>query len=152
MAVNELRKEQLIPAPLEHVWAFFSNPGNLSTITPEYMKFTVTEKHLPPHIYPGQVITYKVSPVFHIPLFWMTEITHVVEKKYFVDEQRQGPYKLWHHQHFFEQKTEGVLMTDMVHYKLPFGPLGKLAHVLFVQRQLEYIFEFRHKKIEQIFS
>ena len=116
------------------------------------MKFIVTS---PPHtgdIYPGQIITYKVSPLLGIPLSWMTEITHVVPGKLFVDEQRQGPYSLWHHQHLFEQDGNGTLMTDIVHYKLPLGPLGVLAKSLFVGKQLEDIFEYRREVIEEKFG
>lgn len=134
------------------VWAFFSNPDNLARITPEYMKFTVTS---PPHkgeIYPGQVITYKVSPLLGIPLPWMTEITHVAPGSMFVDEQRHGPYSLWHHQHIFEQVPGGILMKDIVHYKLPLGPLGDLANILFVRRQLESIFKYRCKAVESLFQ
>jgi len=115
------------------------------------MNFTVTTKDPAPHIYPGQIITYKVSPLLRIPLFWMTEITHVQEQQFFVDEQRKGPYRLWHHQHLFEQTAEGVLMTDIVHYELPFGFIGEMAHALFVKSQLDDIFEFRREKITALF-
>lgn len=152
MATYRLIRKQHIPATVDEVWDFFSNPANLAEITPEYMKFTVTS---PPHtgdIYPGQIITYKVSPLLGIPLSWMTEITHVVPGKLFVDEQRQGPYSLWHHQHLFEQDGNGALMTDIVHYKLPLGPLGTLAKSLFVGKQLEDIFDHRRKVIEEKFG
>jgi ligand-binding SRPBCC domain-containing protein len=152
MTIYRLIRKQYIPATVSEVWDFFSNPGNLAEITPEYMKFIVTS---PPHtgdIYPGQIITYKVSPLLGIPLSWMTEITHVVPGKLFVDEQRQGPYSLWHHQHLFEPDGNGTLMTDIVHYKLPLGPLGALAKALFVGKQLEDIFDYRKKVIEEKFG
>ena len=151
MAVHELRKTQFIQKPLDEVWRFFSNPLNLSAITPGYMQFTVTSEIQSGEIYPGQVITYKVSPLLGIPLFWMTEITHVLPRRMFVDEQRKGPYKLWHHQHHFEEKGDGVLMTDIVHYEAPFWVLGDLATRLFLKSQLEDIFEFRRNRIDEIF-
>ncbi len=152
MAVRRLLRRQHIPASAEKVWAFFSDAGNLRTITPEYMNFRVTSGDLPMDIYPGQIITYYVSPVLHIPLFWMTEITAVKKYRLFVDEQRRGPYSLWHHQHLFEEREDGVLMTDIVHYELPLGPLGLLAHALFVRKQLDAIFDYRAKIIGDRFG
>lgn len=152
MAIHRLVFKQQIPAPIEEVWAFFSNPHNLATITPESMRFRVLNESPLPEIYPGLIITYKVSPLLGIPLFWMTEITSVQRLKLFVDEQRRGPYKLWHHQHLFEENKNGVLMTDMVHYELPLGPLGGIARRLFVGRQLAHIFQFRKEKVESIFG
>ena len=103
-------------------------------------------------MYPGQVITYTVKPLLGIPLYWMTEITHVEQGKYFVDEQRAGPYALWHHQHHFKAVQGGVEMTDLLHYRLPLGPLGELANLLFVCRQLEMIFDFRREKLKAMFG
>jgi len=151
MAIYRLIRRQHIPATISDVWDFFSNPANLADITPGYMKFVVTSPTHNGDIYPGQIITYKVSPLLGIPLSWMTEITHVVPGKLFVDEQRQGPYSLWHHQHQFEPGNNGTLMTDIVHYKLPLGPLGALAKSLFVGRQLESIFDYRKKVVEERF-
>lgn len=148
-----LYRTQRLPVSIETAWDFFSTPSNLAKITPEYMRFHVTSD--PAHlekIYAGQVITYTVRPLFNIPLFWMTEITHVEPGTFFVDEQRIGPYSLWHHQHRFRSIPGGVEMTDLVHYRLPFGPLGSLAHWLFVGRQLKDIFDFRWTKLEQVFG
>ena len=103
-------------------------------------------------MYPGQIIEYKVSPVLNIPIYWMTEITHVADKKYFVDEQRFGPYEMWHHQHHFKSVEGGVEMTDIVHYKLPFWFLGDIAHFLFVKKQLQGIFDYRFTKTEKLFN
>lgn len=103
-------------------------------------------------MYAGQIITYRVSPVLGIPLFWMTEITHVREGEYFVDEQRKGPYAMWHHQHFFKPIPGGVEMTDIVNYELPLGILGDIAHLLFVKKQVEGIFEYRVKALEDRFG
>lgn len=103
-------------------------------------------------MYPGQIITYKVSPVLGIPLFWMTEITHVKEGEYFIDEQRFGPYAMWHHEHRFSAMDGGVEMTDIVSYKLPLGPLGLLAYHLFVKKEVEQIFNYRYKVLEERFG
>lgn len=143
---------QLIPASIETAWEFFSNPTNLSTITPDKMNFRVISKHYGNKVYAGQLIEYKVSPLLGIPLYWMTEITHVEDKKYFVDEQRFGPYSLWHHQHQFKVIETGVEMTDIVHYKLPFWFLGDIANGLFVKKRLKEIFEYRRKKVEELFG
>ncbi len=152
MAIYTLTKEQFIKSSAGAVWEFFCNPDNLSFITPPYMKFRVTSSPFSGQIYPGQIITYTVAPVLGIPLFWMTEITHMRDGKFFVDEQRKGPYKLWHHQHHFQETDDGVLMTDIVHYELPYFILGKIAQKLFIKSQLEDIFEFRRRKIAAIFQ
>lgn len=152
MAVHKIIYRQFIPASLESVWSFFSGAGNLQAITPAYMRFRVTSGDLPEVIYPGMIITYKVSPVLGIPLFWMTEITHVVPGKLFVDEQRRGPYRMWHHQHHFEAQDDGVLMTDIVHYQLPLGIIGEAANSLFVKKQVAEIFAYRKAAIERLFA
>ena len=103
-------------------------------------------------MYAGQIIEYKVAPVLSIPIYWMTEITHVEEGKFFVDEQRFGPYSLWHHQHHFKIVDGGVEMTDIVHYKLPLFFLGDIAHVIFVKSQLKKIFNFRYQAVEKLFG
>ena len=103
-------------------------------------------------MYAGQLIEYRVSPVLGIPMYWMTEITHVVEGKYFIDEQRFGPYALWHHQHHFRAVEGGVEMTDIVHYKIPLGPLGWIADRLFVRQKLEQIFDYRYRKVAAMFG
>lgn len=121
-------------------------------MTPPYLNLKFTNELYGDGMYPGQVITYRVKPLFGIPLFWLTEITHVVEGRFFVDEQRFGPYSLWHHQHHFREIDGGVEMTDIVHYKLPLGPLGRLANALFVRRQLDGIFRFRYQKVEEVFG
>ena len=150
--VYSLKTTQTIPAPLEKVWQFFSNPANLKDITPGNLGFKVISSHHGEKIYAGQIIEYKVSPVLGIPLYWMTEITYMEEGKYFVDEQRFGPYSLWHHQHHFKAIDGGVEMTDIVHYKVPFGILGDIAQRLFVKQQLKTIFDFRFQKTESFFK
>ena len=152
MAVYSIKTVQRMPVSLAHAWDFFSSPANLQTITPPYMGFTIISQHHGDKMYPGQIIEYKVTPLLGIPLYWMTEITHVQEECFFVDEQRFGPYSLWHHQHHFKAIEGGVEMTDIVHYKLPLWWLGDLANALFVKKQLAGIFEYRKKKVEEIFG
>jgi ligand-binding SRPBCC domain-containing protein len=118
--VYSLKTVQKIPVSINVAWDFFSNPKNLADITPGNMGFHIISKHHGEKMYPGQLIEYTVKPVFNIRVYWMTEITHVEDRKFFVDEQRFGPYSLWHHQHHFTSIEGGVEMTDIVHYKLPF--------------------------------
>ena len=152
MAFFQFSSTQKIPASLGEVWHFISAPDNLRDITPPYMQFTVTSKTGGDHMYAGMIITYKVSPLLRIPMRWMTEITHMRENEYFVDEQRVGPYRLWHHQHKITAVEGGVEMTDIVTYAPPFGPIGKIANALFIKRQLREIFEFRRSAIERRFG
>jgi len=151
MSVYSLKKTQFIPISLDAAWDFFSHPKNLAVMTPEYLNLKFTNELYGEEMYPGQVMTYNVRPVLGIPMFWMTEITHVVPKKFFVDEQRFGPYAMWHHQHHFEEVEGGVMMTDLIHYKAPLGFLGDIAVALFIKKQLEGIFAFRKKKVEELF-
>ena len=148
--IHTLEVRQFINCSMDEAWLFFSSPGNLSKITPSHMGFQITSG-TPAKMAPGQIITYRVSPFPGFTTNWVTEITHVSEGKYFVDEQRFGPYRMWHHEHHFEAQGEGVLMTDRVSYKLPFGWLGKLAHALFVKRQLQQIFAFREEFLDKMF-
>ena len=150
--VYSLFSRQHVPATLDEVWAFFSDARNLLAVTPPHLNLKVTNEVWGQTVYAGQVMTYKVKPLLGIPLSWMTEITHVEEKSYFVDEQRKGPYKLWHHQHHFRAVEGGVEMTDLVHYRLPFGPLGSIAHGLIVKEELEKIFTYRYQKIVELFG
>ncbi len=116
------------------------------------MNFKVLSNSDSDSMFAGQIITYTVSPILGIPLFWMTEITHVREREYFIDEQRFGPYALWHHKHFFRPVPGGTEMTDLLDYKLPLGFLGNIAHALFVRRQIESIFEYRYKVLVERFG
>lgn len=152
MATFSLKTVQLIPVDIDTAWEFFSNPANLQAITPKNLGFKILSKHHGDKMYPGQLIEYKVSPVLGIPMYWMTEITHVKDKEFFVDEQRFGPYQLWHHQHHFKVVEGGVEMTDIVHYRNPLGFLGNIANTLFVKAQLKQIFEFRFKVVEDLFG
>lgn len=150
--IHQLKTEQFLKADLEKVWNFVSSPRNLKLITPPYMGFNITSTDLPEKMYAGMIITYKVSPILSIPTTWVTEITHVSEKKFFIDEQRVGPYTMWHHQHFFKEQKNGVLMNDIITYKAPFGPLGVIANSLFIRKKLESIFNYRHKTLNKIFN
>jgi ligand-binding SRPBCC domain-containing protein len=147
-----LKFVQQIPCSLEDAWQFFSDPMNLVKITPTAFDFKMISKYHESSIYPGQIIEYKLRPMFGIPLYWMTEITHVKHLEFFVDEQRYGPYSLWHHQHLFKEITGGVEMTDIVHYKIPYWFIGDIANVLFVKKQLDNVFMYRLEKIEAIFG
>ncbi|KIC91256.1 SRPBCC family protein [Flavihumibacter sp. ZG627] len=152
MAVHSLRTEQRLPVDIKQAWDFFSSPANLSVITPSKMDFRIISKHHGNKMYPGQLIEYTVKPVLGVPLYWMTEITHVEPQRFFVDEQRYGPYSLWHHQHHFREIDGGVEMTDIVHYKIPLGWLGDIANTIFVKKQLAEIFDYRFKKVEELFG
>ena len=152
MAFHHFERIKFLPVDLDTAWNFFSSPHNLSQITPAYMQMDVKYQSGGYKAYAGQIITYTVKPVLGIPLNWMTEITHVNQKEYFVDEQRFGPYALWHHTHFFKPVDGGVEMTDIVNYKMPFGFIGELAHILFVKKQVADIFDYRNQRLEIIFA
>ena len=148
--VYHLKTIQKIPIGIEEAWDFFSSPENLKIITPEKLDFRIRSE-ANRKMYAGQIIEYTVKPLLGIPLYWMTEITHVKENQYFVDEQRFGPYSLWHHQHHFKEIDGGVEMTDLVHYKLPLFFMSGAANELLVKKQLKEIFDYRFKKVEQLF-
>jgi ligand-binding SRPBCC domain-containing protein len=152
MSLHTIKITQQIPASPEKVWDFFATNENLALITPPDLGFTVISKHHGDKIYTGQIIEYKIRPLFGIPLYWMTEITQVKEGEFFIDEQRKGPYSFWQHQHRFETIPGGTAMTDLVHYKNPFWLIGDLANTLFVKKQLKKIFDYRFQKTEEVFG
>ena len=153
MKVYELRQVQTLDLSLEDAWDFFVRPQNLNEITPKDLQFKVTSKNLPAEVYTGLIITYIIKAVAGIPMTWVTEIKSVEHQKRFVDEQRVGPYALWHHQHHFKALPNGKTeMTDIVHYGLPLGILGRFAHAVFVKKQLQDIFNFRREKLEEVFN
>ena len=152
MAFYQLYKEQKINCTINEIWDFISSPTNLKEITPDYMGFDISSKKLPEKMYEGMIISYKVSPLLGIKTTWVTEITHVRDRKYFVDEQRIGPYTLWHHQHIIEDIDDGVLMKDIVSYQPPFGFLGAIANSLIIKNKLKEIFDYRTKAIERKFG
>ncbi len=151
MKIYTLKTRITLPISLEDAWNYFSTPKNLNEITPAHLNFKILSE-LPGKMYPGLLIQYKVHPILGIPLHWVTEITHVEEKKYFVDEQRFGPYELWHHQHHFRQTENGVEMTDIVNYKLPFGAIGAFFGGWFVKKQVEGIFSYRTTVLRKKFG
>lgn len=152
MAFYQFTATQKIPASIEQVWDFISSPNNLKEITPAYMGFEITSAGLPEKMYPGMIISYKVSPLMGIKMTWVTEITQVEHHLYFVDEQRMGPYAMWHHQHKIEAIDGGVLMTDIVSYQPPLGFLGVIANALFIRGKLKEIFDFRTLAVEKKFG
>ncbi len=147
-----LRYVQQFPVSPEQAWDFFSRSANLAVITPPDLGLIVTTAHDVEPMYAGQLIEYTVRPLAGITVYWMTEIRHVETGKYFVDEQRYGPYSFWHHQHHFRSIPGGTEMTDIVHYKIPFWFLGDIANRLFVAKRLQSIFSFRYKKAEELFG
>jgi ligand-binding SRPBCC domain-containing protein len=146
-----LTKVQRLPISLEEAWAFFSSPKNLATITPDNLGFQIRTQ-LPEEMYAGMFIQYTVRPLLGIPTTWVTEITHVEKPRFFVDEQRVGPYRIWHHQHHFKAIDGGVAMTDIIDYRLPLGLLGKLGHPLIVKPRLQQIFNYREQKLHELFG
>jgi len=151
MKIYRLETVQNLPISQKQAWDFLSNPKNLKTITPDYMGFEILSGAAD-QMYAGQIIQYIVTPVFGIPTKWVTEITHVQEGAYFVDEQRFGPYDLWHHKHFINPIKNGVEMIDIVDYKLPLGFLGRIAHPLLVAPKLNEIFEYRKNALTALFG
>ncbi|SFR48150.1 Ligand-binding SRPBCC domain-containing protein [Robiginitalea myxolifaciens] len=151
MGHYQIRAAQNLSCTPAEAWEFLSNPGNLQRITPPKMKFEILDG-LAENMFAGQIIHYKVSPFKGFKTHWVTEITHVKEGEYFVDEQRFGPYAFWHHQHRIEAISGGTRMEDIVNYKLPLGPLGDLAHGLFVKRQLKEIFAYREAELLRRFG
>ena len=151
MKIYTLHTKQKLPITLEQAWALLSDPKNLKLITPEYMGFNILSGADRP-MYAGQIIQYIVTPILGIKTKWVTEITHVVHKSYFVDEQRFGPYALWHHKHFIKEIPGGVEMEDIVDYKVPMGILGQLVHPFLVQPKLNEIFEYRRKKLIELYG
>jgi len=150
--IHVLRTSQIIHSTIERAWDFFSDPRNLSRITPPELDFKVLTT-LPERVHPGMMIEYRVRPVFGIPVRWLTEITHVEEGRFFVDEQRIGPYRIWHHEHHFKPLDSGrIELSDKVTYVLPFSPLGDLVHPFLVKPQLAKIFAFREQAVGALFA
>ncbi|GGJ84701.1 hypothetical protein GCM10007063_04010 [Lentibacillus kapialis] len=151
MKVYQLRTKQQLPISLQEAWDFFSDPGKLPELTPPWMQFQV-ESEPDGKMYPGMIATYQVRPILGIRLSWVTEITHTQEQVYFVDEQRFGPYRFWHHEHHFTATDNGVEMADIVHYALPLGILGQLMHKINIEKKLQNIFQFRYHTLKERFG
>ncbi len=150
--LHTIKTKQFVKSDIQTVWDFISSPKNLATITPPYMGFHILSELEENKMFAGQIIEYHVSPIAGIKLNWVTEITHVQDKVYFVDEQRFGPYAFWHHKHFLKEVPGGVEMIDVVHYKAPLGILGRIANALIIKKQLKEIFDYRFKKVNEIFN
>lgn len=148
----EYQTKQIVHTDLATCWEFFSNPANLSVITPPDMNFRITFPDPMPRMYQGLIIKYTVSPLLGVPLEWITEITQVKKFEYFIDNQVKGPFKVWHHQHFFKETAEGIEMHDVVNFQLPFGKLGELLGLWIVRKRIEGIFNFRRSVIEKRFE
>lgn len=149
MKLYTLFREQKLNISLDEAWQFFSSPTNLTKITPPYMGFEIVSDFNNEKMFAGMIIQYIVRPVLGIPLKWVTEITHVKEKEYFIDEQRFGPYKLWHHLHQFRMEAGELIMIDKVNYALPFGFLGRIVHKLFIRKKIEEIFNYRSEVLQK---
>ncbi len=148
-----LKTKQLLKSDMKTVWDFMSSPANLAEITPPYMGFTIlSDKDDIQKMYAGQIIEYYITPLLGIKLHWVTEITHAEHNKYFVDEQRFGPYSFWHHKHFVKEVPGGIEMTDLLHYKVPFGVLGKIINQLYIRDKIKEIFDYRYNKLEELFN
>ena len=149
--VHVLETSHIIRASRARAWDFFSDPRNLAKITPPELDFTILTA-LPERVYPGMMIEYRVRPLLGIPACWVTEITHVEPEKFFVDEQRIGPYRIWHHEHHFKQlDDERIELRDRVTYVLPFSPFSEIVHPFLVKPQLRRIFAYREKAVNELF-
>lgn len=152
MALYTVRTAQSFPVSSEMLWDFISSPKNLKEITPDYMGFNIISENLNQKIFPGMIIEYQVSPIMGIKTNWVTEITQVKEGEYFIDEQRFGPYKFWHHTHKIIPIEGGVVMEDTVLYLPPMGIIGRMANSLFIKKQLKQIFDHRKTVLQKKFG
>jgi ligand-binding SRPBCC domain-containing protein len=150
--MHSIKMIQKIPAPVGEVWELFSQSANLLQLTPARMAIKIISAPDDRPIYPGQIIEYTIKPLWGVPVRWITEIREVEAEKFFMDKQLKGPYRLWEHQHFFKEIEGGVEMTDLVHYAIPFGLLGKMTNSILVKKKLQQIFEYRFQKVETIFG
>jgi len=151
MRLHRFTATQFLPVDLETAWAFFSDPRNLQAMTPPWLNLVPTSE-VPPEMHPGLIVTYRVKPALRIPVTWVTEITHVVDRQFFVDEQRSGPYRFWHHQHHFREVAGGTEARDVLHYALPLGLVGDVAGAALVKKRVAGIFEYRRQALERRFG
>lgn len=151
MQIKRKEWHQFIPQPVENIWDFFSRPENLKKMTPTQVGITMLSDLSGQKMYQGMLIPYYISPLMGIRMKWLTEITHISPMEYFIDVQREGPYAFWHHQHHFMPQDGGTLMHDILHYKVPYGPIGSLANALLVDKMVDDIFKFRKLAIEGLF-
>ena len=151
MKIFKLKYSQKLPMNLNEAWDFLSSPNNLELITPKSMDFNITDWDKR-KAYPGQIIQYTVRPIFGFKINWVTEITQVKDKEFFIDEQRFGPYTFWHHKHFIKEIEGGVIMEDVIHYKPPFGIIGVLLNFLFINSKLNSVFKYRELELIKNFG
>jgi len=151
MIIHSFQQRQRLPISLDEAWGFFSNPQNLPKLTPDWMHLTFKEG-IPNDMHAGMKMTQQLKPLLGIPLTWVTEITHIEEKVYFVDEQRVGPYRFWHHEHCLHELPSGVEVTDSLHYALPFNIIGEIVHQLLVKKKIADVFEYRYERLEELFG
>ena len=149
--MKRLEQDQFLPITLNEAWDFFATPKNLNEVTPDDLVFEITSK-VPDKMYEGLMITYKIKPLLNISINWCTEITHIKDMHFFVDEQRKGPYNIWHHEHHFKAVEGGTLMTDILHYDIGKWIFGWVAGKLFIDKQVEKIFSYRYKALEKYFN
>lgn len=152
MSIQRITDELLIPIPLDEAWDFFTNPRNLAKLTPKEMNFRHVFEPDEERVYKGMYLVYKVSPLAGIPLTWVTEITEVLPRKRFVDDQIKGPFARWHHIHEFEARGDKTLIRDILYYQMPLGFLGDMAHSFFARKQVAQIFTFRKQRMKEIFG
>ena len=151
MKIFKLKYSQKLPINLNEAWDFLSSPNNLELITPKSMDFNIIDWDKK-KAYPGQIIQYTVKPLLGIKINWVTEITQVRDKEFFIDEQRFGPYTFWHHKHFIKEIEGGVIMEDVIHYKPPFGFIGVLLNFLFINSKLNSVFKYRELELIKTFG
>ena len=144
--------EQYLPISIEKAWEFFSSPGNLALITPPEMEFKILSHNLEKEIYEGMIIDYRVKPLLGIPVKWRTRIGKTMLHESFSDNQIEGPYSVWEHNHYFTSQNGGTMMRDVVNYDLPLGIIGNIMHSLVVRKKINYIFEFRKSILEKMFN
>lgn len=149
--MKSLRQEQFLPISINEAWEFFSSPKNLNRVTPKELFFEMTSE-IPDKMYDGLIISYKIKPMLNIKVNWHTEITHIKHLEYFIDGQRKGPYKIWHHEHHFKEVEGGIIMTDLLYYDIGKSIFGWIAGKLFVNKKIKEIFDFRYKALEYYFE
>ena len=146
-----LEREIILDTDPDTLWEFLSTPVNLNDLTPPELHFQILSE-VPEKMYNGLTILYEIQIPFFGKRRWLTEIKHIEEGTFFVDEQRVGPYKLWYHQHRIEALDKKSRMIDRVCYQLPFGVLGLLVHRLWVKNMLETIFSYRTTRLAERFG
>lgn len=149
--MKSLRQEQFLPISINEAWEFFSSPKNLNRVTPKELNFEISSD-VPDKMYEGLIIKYKIKPMLNIKVDWCTEITHIKHLEYFIDEQRKGPYKIWHHEHHFKEAEGGIIMTDLLYYDIGKSIFGWLAGKLFVDKKVNEIFSYRHQTLSRYFA